>query len=161
MLGPWGNKVGARREVRYERHVGMGLGKKEPRTFYKEITDRWGAWKSPLWKKWASCPVWAFVSSSVKMIFNLELFNRYRVSVLQDEEVLEICCMIMWIQLILLSCIHLKMVNRVKFMCCFFLPQLKTTTKRRLSCLPCLPCFSTQFYYGQKKFLILFSTFEK
>ena len=47
------------------------------------------------------------------------LFKGYRVSVSQDEKVLELCFTIMWIYIILLN---LKMVKMVNFMLCVFTP---------------------------------------
>ena len=47
------------------------------------------------------------------------LFKGYRVSVLQDEKVLELYFTVMWIYIILLN---LKMVKMVNFMLCVFTP---------------------------------------
>ena len=56
---------------------------------------------------------------------NGELFNKYRVSVLQNEKVLEIGCTILWIYLTLLNC-TLKNIQDGKFyVVCILSPKQK------------------------------------
>jgi len=48
-----------------------------------------------------------------------ESFNRYRASILQDEKVLEICCLTD-VNLVTVTELHLQTVEKVNFMLCFY-----------------------------------------